>query len=43
MSPGPKEKKTAEKDSDDCTAQEKDGKYRIVLKCSLSSDSEEKK
>lgn len=43
MSPDPKEEKTTEKDNDDCTAQEKDGKYRIVFKCSLSSDSEEKK
>ena len=42
MSSDLKEEKTTEKDTDDCTAQEKDGKYRIVLKCSLSLDSEEK-
>jgi len=42
LSSDPKEEKTTEKDNDNCKTQEKDGKYRIVLKCSLSLDSEEK-
>ena len=44
MSVDPKEKETMDKDmdkdNDDLQAKEDRGKYRIVLKCSFSSDSE---
>ncbi len=43
LSPDPREKRTTGKGNDDCVAEEEDEKYRIVLKCSLSLESEEKK
>jgi len=41
LSVDPKEKETMDKDNDGLQVEKKDGKYRIVLKCSFSSDSEE--